>query len=172
VRLIQYIALCAPVCRSIRHTIILDDPFEDPPQLAELIPPQSPQPQFEQVGFLSSVFAKAFWSPLGRHPVATGGDIGLFGDPNLPRGVATWATMGMCILAGASPNPVLSAGPHHARKFAWHCPHELWQTLGTSSQGLSRGRQLQSSVNQQNGNNQPHKAHSSSASYTARAKAP
>lgn len=28
----------------IRHTIILDDPFEDPPQLAEHIPEQSPEP--------------------------------------------------------------------------------------------------------------------------------
>jgi hypothetical protein len=43
---------CVPVCVpcSIRHTIILDDPFEDPPALEEHIPEASPEPQFEQVG--------------------------------------------------------------------------------------------------------------------------
>ncbi|GAX85095.1 hypothetical protein CEUSTIGMA_g12515.t1 [Chlamydomonas eustigma] len=36
----------------IRHTIILDDPFEDPAELGEQIPEQSPEPQFEQGGRL------------------------------------------------------------------------------------------------------------------------
>ncbi|KAK9818607.1 hypothetical protein WJX74_010293 [Apatococcus lobatus] len=30
----------------LRHTIVLDDPFEDPPQLAELLPEMSPEPTF------------------------------------------------------------------------------------------------------------------------------
>ena len=30
-------------CHRIKHTYILDDPFEDPPQLAELIPDASPE---------------------------------------------------------------------------------------------------------------------------------
>jgi hypothetical protein len=34
-------------CR-IRHTIVLEDPFDDPPQLAQLIPDASPAPVFEQ----------------------------------------------------------------------------------------------------------------------------
>lgn len=33
----------------IRHTIVLDDPFNDPPQLAEHIPDASPAPVYEQV---------------------------------------------------------------------------------------------------------------------------
>lgn len=33
----------------IRHTIILDDPFEDPPQLAEHIPENSPEPVMVEV---------------------------------------------------------------------------------------------------------------------------
>lgn len=38
---------CRPMQNiRIRHTIILDDPFEDPPQLAELIPEMSPEPTF------------------------------------------------------------------------------------------------------------------------------
>jgi hypothetical protein len=36
-------------CCSIRHAILLDDPFDDPPQLADLIPDASPPPQFEHV---------------------------------------------------------------------------------------------------------------------------
>lgn len=39
---------CAQNIR-IRHTIILDDPFEDPPQLAEHIPEQSPEPVMVEV---------------------------------------------------------------------------------------------------------------------------
>ena len=35
-------------CR-IRHTIVLDDPFDVPPQLEALIPPESPEPQFGEV---------------------------------------------------------------------------------------------------------------------------
>ncbi len=35
-----------PPYHSIRHTIILEDPFDDPPELAEHIPPQSPEPVF------------------------------------------------------------------------------------------------------------------------------
>lgn len=31
------------VLSRIRHTYILDDPFDDPPQLAELIPDASPE---------------------------------------------------------------------------------------------------------------------------------
>ncbi|KAF8068349.1 CYP59 [Scenedesmus sp. PABB004] len=31
----------------IRHTILLDDPFDDPPQLADLVPDASPPPTFE-----------------------------------------------------------------------------------------------------------------------------
>ena len=34
------------LCR-IRHTHVLDDPFDDPPQLATLIPESSPEPTFE-----------------------------------------------------------------------------------------------------------------------------
>ncbi|GFR45740.1 hypothetical protein Agub_g7156, partial [Astrephomene gubernaculifera] len=30
----------------IRHTIVLDDPFPDPPELGELVPPASPPPEF------------------------------------------------------------------------------------------------------------------------------
>ncbi|PNH02850.1 Peptidyl-prolyl cis-trans isomerase-like 4, partial [Tetrabaena socialis] len=30
----------------IRHTIVLDDPFPDPPELEALVPPESPPPQF------------------------------------------------------------------------------------------------------------------------------
>ena len=41
------------LCR-IRHTIVLDDPFDDPPQLEEHIPEQSPEPQFEKVGVQAS----------------------------------------------------------------------------------------------------------------------
>jgi len=37
---------------SIRHTHILEDPFDDPPQLEEHIPEQSPEPQFELVSAL------------------------------------------------------------------------------------------------------------------------
>lgn len=37
-----------PVPR-IRHTIILDDPFDNPPELEAIIPPASPEPQFEEV---------------------------------------------------------------------------------------------------------------------------
>lgn len=36
-------------CCSIRHTYVLEDPFDDPPQLAELVPDASPPPVFEQV---------------------------------------------------------------------------------------------------------------------------
>ncbi|KAF6254558.1 peptidylprolyl isomerase-like protein [Scenedesmus sp. NREL 46B-D3] len=36
----------------IRHAILLDDPFDDPPQLADLMPDASPAPQFEQGGRL------------------------------------------------------------------------------------------------------------------------
>ena len=32
----------------IRHTIVLDDPFDDPPQLAEHVPDASPVPVYEQ----------------------------------------------------------------------------------------------------------------------------
>ncbi|KAL6759755.1 cyclophilin-like domain-containing protein [Haematococcus lacustris] len=32
----------------IRHTIILEDPFDDPPELEALLPEGSPEPQFEQ----------------------------------------------------------------------------------------------------------------------------
>eukprot|EP00798_Chlamydomonas_sp_ICE-L_P032181 gene32181-16720_t len=32
----------------IRHTIVLDDPFDDPPELEDLIPEVSPEPQFEK----------------------------------------------------------------------------------------------------------------------------
>jgi len=35
------------ICR-IRHTHVLDDPFDDPPELATLIPEASPPPTFEQ----------------------------------------------------------------------------------------------------------------------------
>lgn len=41
--------LLLPACLSIRHTILLDDPFQDPQQLTELIPDASPPPAFEQV---------------------------------------------------------------------------------------------------------------------------
>lgn len=34
----------------IRHTVVLDDPFDDPPQLAEHIPEQSPEPVLVEVG--------------------------------------------------------------------------------------------------------------------------
>lgn len=34
----------------IRHTIILDDPFEDPQQLSEHIPESSPKPVMVEVG--------------------------------------------------------------------------------------------------------------------------
>ncbi len=34
---------------SIRHTIVLDDPFPDPAELETLIPPESPQLQLEEV---------------------------------------------------------------------------------------------------------------------------
>lgn len=36
-------------CR-IRHTLVLDDPYPDPPELEPLLPPASPEAQFEQVG--------------------------------------------------------------------------------------------------------------------------
>jgi hypothetical protein len=45
-----YLYLVPSLLCSIRHTIILDDPFEDPPALEEHIPEASPEPQFEQVG--------------------------------------------------------------------------------------------------------------------------
>jgi hypothetical protein len=35
--------------RSIRHTHVLEDPFDDPPRLEEHIPDASPEPQFEHV---------------------------------------------------------------------------------------------------------------------------
>ena len=38
---------CASPCR-IRHTHVLDDPFDDPAPLADLIPEASPGPTFEQ----------------------------------------------------------------------------------------------------------------------------
>ena len=38
-------------CR-IRHTIVLDDPFPDPPMLADHIPDASPEPQFADDGRL------------------------------------------------------------------------------------------------------------------------
>jgi hypothetical protein len=37
----------------IRHTVVLDDPFDDPPQLAEHIPEQSPEPVLVEVGAVS-----------------------------------------------------------------------------------------------------------------------
>ncbi len=39
---------CLPPVHRIRHTIILDDPYDDPPQLEEHIPDASPEPAFEQ----------------------------------------------------------------------------------------------------------------------------
>lgn len=39
---------------SIRHTIVLDDPFDDPAQLADLIPDASPPPTFEHVSSRAS----------------------------------------------------------------------------------------------------------------------
>lgn len=48
---ILILSLCSAIvalCR-IRHTIVLDDPFESPPELEALIPPASPEPQFEEV---------------------------------------------------------------------------------------------------------------------------
>ena len=41
----------------IRHTIVLDDPYEDPPQLDAHIPEQSPEPQFEAGGRLEEDWA-------------------------------------------------------------------------------------------------------------------
>ena len=41
----------------IRHTIVLDDPFEDQAELAEHIPEASPEPQFEQGGRLEEDWA-------------------------------------------------------------------------------------------------------------------
>lgn len=41
----------------IRHTMILDDPFDDPPQLKEHIPEQSPEPEFERGGRLEDDWA-------------------------------------------------------------------------------------------------------------------
>lgn len=38
-------------CR-VRHTIVLDDPFPDPPTLASIIPDASPEPQFADDGRL------------------------------------------------------------------------------------------------------------------------
>ena len=35
-------------CR-IYHTVILDDPFDDPPGLSDLIPDRSPEPTKEQL---------------------------------------------------------------------------------------------------------------------------
>ena len=34
----------------VRHTIVLEDPFPDPPALAEHVPEKSPEPAFAQVG--------------------------------------------------------------------------------------------------------------------------
>ncbi len=42
--------------RRIRHTIILDDPFDDPPELEALVPPASPEPQFGEVLFYSAAY--------------------------------------------------------------------------------------------------------------------
>ncbi len=39
----------------IRHTILLDDPFPDPPQLAEHIPDASPEPVYAAVRVVTSL---------------------------------------------------------------------------------------------------------------------
>ena len=40
----------------VRHTIVLEDPFPDPPALAEHVPEKSPEPVFAQVPWGLSVF--------------------------------------------------------------------------------------------------------------------
>ena len=36
----------------IRHTIVLEDPFDDPKMLADHVPEKSPEPEFTKVGQL------------------------------------------------------------------------------------------------------------------------
>ncbi|KAJ9525562.1 hypothetical protein QJQ45_003058 [Haematococcus lacustris] len=47
----------------IRHTIILEDPFDDPPELEALLPEGSPEPQFEQVSLIGDRLEDD-WVPL------------------------------------------------------------------------------------------------------------
>ena len=51
----------------VRHTIVLEDPFPDPPALAEHVPEKSPEPAFAQVlsvevQAVSASWCKASWT--------------------------------------------------------------------------------------------------------------
>lgn len=47
----------------IRHSIVLEDPFPDPPMLADHIPEKSPEPEFTKVRRLGACQAGAMAAP-------------------------------------------------------------------------------------------------------------
>lgn len=55
----ELVLLPPPPAPRIRHTIVLDDPFPDPPMLAEHIPDASPAPQFADDGRLEDDWVPA-----------------------------------------------------------------------------------------------------------------
>eukprot|EP00983_Pelagomonas_calceolata_P064438 1148122-Pelagomonas_calceolata.AAC.2 len=75
-----------PYACRIRHTIVLDDPFDTPPELEALIPPASPEPQFGEVSVFThrnqllhtlpvscfSALIPASWRCPGRRAVING----------------------------------------------------------------------------------------------------
>lgn len=52
----------------IRHTIVLDDPFDDPPQLAEHVPDTSPVPVYEQARHAGASRGSLWSCMLGPEP--------------------------------------------------------------------------------------------------------
>ena len=78
----------------VRHTIVLDDPFDDPPQLAEHVPDASPVPVYEQA----------------RPAVISGNGVMSLG-PELCMRAPAWAG-GRSLAAMGAAQPVLQRKSH------------------------------------------------------------